>query len=90
MDSTRIHLITYALPAIVNAQLAAEALTLSAFLAQSLDSIKQPQRVVCFLAIQTNINLQLHLLLAKVAALHALPAQEDLLPNALLAVVHCF
>ena len=90
MDSTRIHLITYALPAIVNAQLAAEALTLSAFLAQSLDSIKQPQQAVCSLAIQTNTNPQLLLLLARVVTLPVQPAQEDLRFNVFLAVDPCF
>jgi len=51
MDSTKTPLITHALPVIANVQLAVEVLILSVFLAQSLDSIKQPQQAVCFLVI---------------------------------------
>jgi len=45
-DSTKTPLITYALPAIANVQVAAKVLILSVFLAQSLDSIKPPQQTV--------------------------------------------
>ena len=62
MDSTKTPLTTYALPVTANAQLAVEVLILNAFLAQSLDSIKQPQQAACSLAIQTNTNHQLRLL----------------------------
>ena len=61
MDSTKTPLTTYALPVTANAQLAVEVLILNAFLAQSLDSIKQPQQAVCSLAILTNTNHQLRL-----------------------------
>ena len=58
--------------------------------AQSLSTFNLPPSSVFQLAIRTNTNLQLRLLLAKVAALLAQPVQEDLRHNVFLAVVHCF
>ena len=58
--------------------------------AHSLSTFNLPPSSVFQLAIRTNTNLQLRLLLVKVAALLAQPVQEDLRRNVFLAVAHCF
>ena len=72
------------------ARLARVGQTQTASHAQSLSTFNLPPSSVFQLAIRTNINLQLRLLLVKVAALLAQPVQEDLRRNVFLAVVHYF
>ena len=86
----QIFLHIYALLVIALAQPAQTVQIQIVFLAQFLCISSHPQSSAFQLVTQTNINLQLLLLPARVATPPARPAQEDLLPNVFLAVVHCF